>query len=156
LPQDKARRAASLQDPTRAMTSPLAWSPALATGIGVIDDQHQQLLARAGEVLESLARGEREVIERALAYLASYAKFHFAEEEAHMLRLGYPRLDDHRAEHGDYVRRLRTLQAHFDGEGDSDAVSTSIDSLLSTWLLDHIGRVDRHFAEYARTAGSGG
>jgi hemerythrin len=137
------------------MIKVLTWSPELATGIQVIDDQHRQLLSHAGEALEALGRRDRrEVIERTLSFLMSYVRYHFASEESHMLRLRYPRLEEHRAEHRDYLRRLEALRSHFEGEGDSPAVSMAVDSLLGAWLLDHIGRTDRDFAEHARTAGA--
>ncbi len=137
------------------MNEVLAWSPELATGIQEIDDQHRQLLSHAGEALEALRRRDRrEAIERTLSFLMSYVRYHFAEEESHMRRLRYPRLEDHRAEHRDYLRRLEALRSHFEGEGDSTAVSMAVDSLLGAWLLDHIGTADRHFAEHARAAGA--
>jgi hemerythrin len=135
------------------MGRPVMWTPSLATGIADVDNQHRELFERANHFLEALREPDRrQTIAEALAYLASYARFHFAEEEAHMVRLGYPDVDAHRVEHREYAARLEALQTHFENEGDSAAVYLAIDSMLRTWLVDHIGRVDKRFGEFARAA----
>jgi hemerythrin len=135
------------------MGRPVVWTPSLATGVDEIDSQHRQLFERANGFLDSLRQPERRgAIAEALAYLASYVRYHFATEEAHMARLGYPGRHQHQEEHRDYVRRLQALQSHFENEGDSAAVYLAIDSMIRTWLVDHVGRVDRHFGEFARAS----
>jgi len=126
------------------------WSPALAVGLPLIDDQHRELFDRASRFFAAAGtRGQEAEVPRALEYLAGHVRFHFAEEERLMERLGYPGLEAHREEHRTYQKRLDGVHSHYESEGDSAAVVAALDGLLRLWLDEHVCRADRFLAGFA-------
>ena len=66
---------------------------------------------------------------------------HFASEEGHMQRYGYPRLDSHRQQHETFLRRLVVLR----GEclsGDPELIKMFAESLES-WFHSHERTADQ-------------
>ena len=68
----------------------ITWKPSMAVGIDEIDEQHQEIIRRAGQFLESLADRSRQDTGILLAYLRTYCVTHFGAEEAWMRESGYP------------------------------------------------------------------
>jgi len=132
---------------------PLQWNPSLAVGQGEIDGQHRELFERAGHFFAVRGAPDKvPQISAAFMYLDSYVRFHFAQEEKLMLRIGYPELVEHQGEHRDYIRRLDSVKSQFESEGDSAAVAMALDGLLRLWLVDHIGQADKRVGDFAARA----
>jgi len=127
----------------------LEWSPSLAVGHDGIDGQHRELFDRASQFFAAAVADLEPTLNRAFLYLDSYVRFHFAQEEALMARLGYPELSAHREEHREYIRRLDAVKSHFESEGDSASVVAALDGLLRLWLVEHIGTSDRRVGAFA-------
>ncbi|HVP66919.1 MAG TPA: bacteriohemerythrin [Anaeromyxobacteraceae bacterium] len=136
--------------------TPLEWTPTLSVGHDSIDGQHRELFDRAGQFFVAASSGSRDRepnLTRAFLYLDSYVRFHFAQEEALMSRLGYPGLAEHREEHRDYIRRLDAVKSQYESEGDSASVVAAVDGLLRLWLVEHIGTSDRRVGAFAASRG---
>ena len=114
------------------------WSPAFATGVREIDDQHKQLVSYINELQEAPDQGGKD-LSRILECTIDYTLYHFAFEEALMESKGYPLLDAHKKVHAVFANEIRTLKARF------VAGTMSADSLreaLARWLFDHISHAD--------------
>lgn len=113
------------------------WRPEYRLGLDDIDQAHNAIFLAIEAALES-----NEGFDQALAR----ASAHFKEEEAMMARLGYPGLEDHRAEHGAYLEAVRSAQAGLDsGEGRERLAHGLKDALIRHTLL-----ADRRYLPWAR------
>ncbi len=142
LPGDRAvPRQAVLLDQARL----LQWDEAMATGIPVIDAQHQHLLdifrriAQAGEMSPEAVTGF-------LDELGDYSRSHFQEEERLMQsgRISPEHRAMHRQAHAqftDFLQRTRSLIGHFLG-----VVRAELLVFLAQWLLHHIMEIDQAMA----------
>jgi hemerythrin len=116
----------------------IQWTPALATGVPLLDEQHQTIFRWLAE-LESATAEQRTLFGAyAITRLQSYVRDHFAAEEALMQAAGYPDLPPHRAEHEAFRRRLAELQVQaMVRDASADTVA-----FLRDWLVNHIGKTD--------------
>jgi hemerythrin len=125
--------------------------PLLLTGIDAIDDQHRELFARVGQLVEaSRHHRSREEVVRLLEYLGGYAVDHFAAEERIMEEAGYPRLGGHRAEHLQFVKELGILRHELKSEGPSNLFVIRVGNRITEWLREHVYRTDRILADWLK------
>lgn len=136
----------------------IPWNTHFTTGIEAIDSQHRGLLDKLNEVAPVLARcGDKPVLDFSAlhGWLSSYAKEHFATEEALMERFGVdPRVaDPHRQSHQKFVDQLRDI---------SDCTVTNkrvtgndLFALLAGWLVGHILGEDQALARQLHAIQSG-
>ena len=104
------------------------------------DTQHQTLF----ELIDQL-----KTIETGLdifTKLTYYAESHFSLEESYMLKLNYPRTEEHIRAHNKFREELKamTLDQHqFD-----EQVRESISLFLREWLTRHIFGIDKDFEAF--------
>jgi hemerythrin len=135
-----------VEPPRRPMPT---WNASLAIGHEDIDAQHQELFARADALLEAMRSGAsaREV-KPLLAFLDEYCSGHFASEERLMRARGYAGLDEHLAQHGNFVKQFEIILAQFELKGASPTVTISLQQLICGWLVKHIGAIDKQLARF--------
>ena len=132
-----------MPDPVR----PLLWTDAMATGIAMVDEQHQRLL----EIFNRLALAHAEdaahgTMLASLDELVDYTRYHFREEER---LICHSQLDSrHRAMHLQahesfcgFLRQARAFTAE-----QATEVTVELLAFLAQWLLHHIMEVDRQMA----------
>lgn len=118
--------------------SVVQWSPAFATGVREIDDQHKRLIGYINELHGESAPSSVDV-SRVLESAIDYTLYHFAFEEALMESQGYPLLDAHKQVHDTFAQELRALKAQFVA---GTMTAEQLKELLARWLFDHISRAD--------------
>jgi hemerythrin len=125
------------------------WTPAIAVGHTLIDQQHQELFARADQLLEAMQQGRAgEELTSLLEFLKAYVHEHFGTEERLMASKGYPAVVAHRAQHAEFVRRFEEDRAAFIAKGATAMVVLDIKDLIRGWLVNHIGTVDVKLAGF--------
>lgn len=129
----------------------IEWREDLATGIGEIDAQHKELFSRINSLREACSKGQgREEVLKLLLFLDDYIKTHFAAEEELQKIHGYPGHLAHREEHRSFVREVDNLECQFQREGASIGLVIWANRTMTEWLIQHISKVDREFAEFVR------
>ena len=123
------------------------WSPLFETGIAVVDDQHQRLVAIVNRLGDHLIKGQNDPkqIDEEFRALAEYAQKHFADEERLMAEeaLDPQYIEHHRQQHRDFGAQLGILWRQ------RSATTESTDALhgfLTSWLTFHILDEDQHMA----------
>jgi hemerythrin len=130
----------------------LEFDPVLLTGVAEIDEQHRELFARIGALLEaSRQRRSREEVLRLLEFLGSYVVDHFSMEDATMVAAGYPRIEGHRMEHRQFVQELEVLRHELKSEGPTPLFVIRVGNRVTGWLREHIYRTDRTLGEWLRS-----
>lgn len=135
-----------------ASMAALAWSSEYATGVAVVDAQHQELFARVAALHSAMmsGAGRAKVIEL-VGFLADYTVNHFAEEEALMARARYADLDQHRGLHKTLLGQVGDLRAKL-ARGDT-LKTLEVTEFLGGWLRHHILKVDHAYVPAMRAAG---
>lgn len=133
----------------------MEWNEDLSIGIDLIDQQHQTWIAHFNDVADALTTTQEgpKQIAKTLTFLIDYTDFHFATEEKHMARTGYPGLEEHRAKHEELRRTLKNLRSDFEDEGATNPLAQAVDTFLGNWLVDHIHDVDQAFGAYLKEKG---
>ncbi len=114
----------------------IKWDDALVIGNTTVDKQHKHLF----EVFERLrdltsSQGKLEQVAVCISEMMRYLKTHFADEEAHMLSIGYADLEKHKAQHAAFVDKVNDY-AYACGSG--YAPYADLLEYLVTWLTEHI------------------
>jgi len=111
------------------------------------DDHHQLQGALIDAYEAALLDGtDRRLAAETLARLVEFTAVHFSEEERLMAARGYPGLEAHHLAH------QRAMEQIIDLEKASSVVKREVSlgniHRLRRWLLDHVGSLDRAFADW--------
>ena len=119
-------------------TEKTGWDPSFSVGNAAIDKQHQRLLAvclRAADCLLDDSADSKKRFHIILWDLSAYAKEHFAAEEALLRKHDCPRFAEHKAEHGEYLKKLIALLL----ATNTDTVDKeALQQFLSVWWTRHV------------------
>lgn len=129
----------------------IEWTSDLAIGVDEIDNQHKEIFRRFDSLFDACSegRGKEEVL-KLLLFLDDYVKEHFTAEERLQMRSGYPDYPAHKAAHQQFMADVERLTREFRDEGATLPLVIQTNKTLSSWLIQHIKRVDTAFAGYLR------
>jgi len=122
------------------------WTPCFVTGLTTVDEQHHRLvdvINQLGELLMRPQGSSADEIEAVFGELASYAEFHFQDEEALMLQAGLdPRhVSHHQDQHAKFLQDVAHLHDGLLAGNQQD--SSALLDFLSNWLAYHILGTDQ-------------
>jgi hemerythrin-like metal-binding protein len=120
------------------------WDSTIAVGIPTIDEQHKALFGWINNLNEAVKSGDgTEAVGEVIWSLITYVTEHFSTEERLMISCNYPALTAHRAEHDQFVSRLREIQINFIN---GHEMSVRILDFMVDWLVCHIKGTDQSFS----------
>ena len=122
----------------------IEWADGLIIGFPAIDAEHHRLVDMLNALYQaSIELRGQEVLRDIVSGMLEYASTHFKREETLMARFGYDKLDEHRAEHEQFVASARQIK----GKLESGSFVSSIDTLsfLKSWLVNHILDADKKY-----------
>ena len=115
----------------------LVWQAELETGIDVIDQQHQRIVALINQLGEAK---DREGLATVLEELVDYTLSHFAFEEELMEESGYSFGPAHKRVHDMFVRRVSEYRMRFEAGED---ITAELKGMLARWLFNHSAATTR-------------
>jgi hemerythrin-like metal-binding protein len=126
------------------------WSEEIETGVHWYDTQHRQLLATVFRLYKTLRDGfEPRILGEVLPPIERFLYEHMPQEEAYMMRAGYPQQRDHAAEHQclqeGYGRLKDCLDARCE---DPQACAQRLYEHLIGCFEHHIREADTAFGRY--------
>jgi hemerythrin len=125
--------------------SKFVWTPQLCIGIDVIDQQHRRIVEYINQLDDARTNGHsREEIGFLINELVDYTISHFGFEESLHEEANYPFFKSHKKVHELFTQRVSEYQAKYEKGED---VSKALNSLLVTWLFNHIKRDDADYVE---------
>jgi hemerythrin-like metal-binding protein len=130
----------------------IKWDDSMATGITVIDKQHQYLVDTLDEANQHLLDdNDTEHLQLVIKQLLGYAIMHFETEEALMQRYDYlaacpEEAEEHIAQHRDFSSRVVAVQEEL-REGHKVS-RIEILKFLNHWLHNHVLGIDRLLCNY--------
>ena len=130
---------------------PLEWSKSIETGFPAVDEQHQELFKRINAFVALMMEGkDARKISELIDFLESYAQLHFSFEENLLEQNKYPQLAAHKAQHDFYKRTISTIKSEYQAHGYTKELSASIHKNLTSWLVNHIQKMDLAWAEHLK------
>ena len=121
-------------------------------GIDEVDSEHVKLVEMLNAVHALVRQGKKDEARMYFSEtLAYYVIVHFANEEAFMARIGYPDLEDHKKIHENFKKSFSELQPKIESYDDR-AFRTAITDTF-TWIISHIGKTDKKYAQYYESQG---
>ncbi|MDD2685585.1 MAG: bacteriohemerythrin [Gallionella sp.] len=121
------------------------WTDQLNVGIDVIDQQHRRIVEYINQLDDARANNySREEIGSLIDELVDYTISHFGFEESLQEEAGYPFLKSHQKVHELFAKRVADFQTRYNNGED---VTKGLNSLLVTWLFNHIKRDDADYVE---------
>ena len=121
------------------------WTDQLNVGIDVIDQQHRRIVEYINQLDDARSRGHsHQEVGFLINDLVDYTISHFGFEESLQEEANYPFAKSHKKVHELFAQRVSDYQTrHEKGED----VSKGLNSLLVTWLFNHIKRDDMDYVE---------
>ncbi len=133
----------------------VVWQEYLTVGVERIDDQHKHLFARFNDLLAA-CREDRwtEEVTGLFQFLDDYVATHFADEEALMMKTGFPDYEIHRKQHLGFVDEVASLKERVRSEMPTRHPITSVPRFMTGWLIDHISRMDSAIGRFVKGKGA--
>ena len=125
----------------------LVWQDSMATGIELIDHDHQRLIMLINMFQEATEFhiSERKV-QLALDEVIRYTKYHFNREEQLMALNNYPGFKEPQLQHQQMIDEIEIYMKEY--RSDPDVALEHILQFLQSWLINHIKGNDRQYIPY--------
>lgn len=125
----------------------LQWTEKISVNNEKIDDQHKKLIDLTNElILHSNAAPNSQIVNETLYELLKYTKYHFQDEEELMEKFNYPKLDEHKKKHREFVRQIAMFcEDVIEGKA---TVTNEILKFLTEWITQHTSIEDMDYKNY--------
>ncbi|MCC6472512.1 MAG: hemerythrin family protein, partial [Burkholderiales bacterium] len=109
-----------------------------------VDEQHRKLFQYLNDLEDAVIQGDVSgaLLVESLDFLEDYARSHFGNEEACMLRFKCPVAADNRIAHRRFIEMYQEYKRRLQEEGPSYALFRELLSRCEQWLVEHICRID--------------
>jgi hemerythrin len=130
-----------------------AWNPALATGVGLVDTEHQEIFRQAAVLHQAMSDGKgREELAKIINFVDDYIVSHFAHEEKVMDQYRCAIAEVNKQAHTKFIAKFKELKAKFEAAGASTTLVLDIAKTINDWLVQHIKQIDSQLATCTKTA----
>jgi hemerythrin-like metal-binding protein len=115
----------------------------MATGVASIDQQHQELIRLINDLDTSCRQGTaKEHLAEAINFLGDYVQRHFGEEESIMAKHHCPSAGHNKSAHLQFLAAFTKIKERMDRDGATTSLVLELKNLASSWLVNHICKVD--------------
>ncbi len=130
----------------------MQWNPNLSIGVDAIDEQHKNLFEMTDRLFEATKSNKAmEFIVDLLNFLDEYTKKHFADEEAYMLKIGFPEYRYQKKAHDEFIQQIAILKKDYQVSGGNIVLIINANQIILDWLLKHISKEDKKIGDYAKS-----
>lgn len=129
----------------------LKWDNTFVLGIDEIDQQHKTIVEQFNLFSEAVQQGkEKENLPDMAEFLVKYARSHFVTEECYMQKYAYPKIDEQRREHTEFLHDAEELLAQLAKDGASREVAVALTGKMVRWVIQHVRNHDREMANFIK------
>lgn len=129
--------------------SHIIWKESFNIGIHELDEQHKKLIEIINEMYDAQKFGTAQIIIKDIMNrLVDYTHYHFSMEEEMHKENRFPKINEHKLEHQEFIERLTVLKR--DSDKNNLLLSLKTLDFLKDWTINHILGSDRDFSEYMR------
>lgn len=119
----------------------IQWQDQFNVGVEVIDNAHRKLFSIMRRLMELTEQKDKSrfACEEGIKFLKNYTLRHFAEEEAYMESISYPRQELHKHIHENFrVKTLPAMEQELEQSEFSDESVRLFTGICLGWLTGHI------------------
>ena len=128
------------------------WNASLSVGVDFIDADHKVLVNQINMLADAVNAGDDTVMTASvLNVLIDYTAYHFGREQQLMEATNFPGADAHLREHRMLVKKVRDIQAAYQG---GSALGGDVLTFLKVWLTQHIQKSDVEFGKHLTAKGA--
>jgi hemerythrin-like metal-binding protein len=121
------------------------WDDKYSTGNKEIDEQHKQIFAYLDELELHIAQGaSQRWVGQFMEDLGLYTRTHFCYEEICMRQTQCPVAGKNKEQHTKLLAAFASAEQRFELEGVSDELLQQLKNFLTSWLVNHIMKIDIH------------
>ena len=124
----------------------LIWKDSYSIGMDLIDAQHKHLFDIGNQAYNLLKNGLKidkyDDIVLIIEDLSNYTKYHFRCEEEYMKEINYPRYENQKKKHNDFIEKIDSIQLHSIDENQQKYIEDLLDFIFN-WILEHILKEDK-------------
>lgn len=126
-----------------------SWSDEYKIGVPQIDAQHKALFDAVDALRAACnaGKGRAEII-KTIQFVTDYTVKHFADEEELQKKSGYPKYEEHKQLHKDFMAQVKQIRREIDDNGPTIVLLSKLNMMLSSWLINHVKYVDSEIAQY--------
>jgi hemerythrin len=128
----------------------IVWSDEFATGIDIIDNQHQRLFTYFQDIEQCIAAQDIASVEQLCRGLIDYAVSHNSFEESLMEKADYPMFEAHHRVHEAFKKRAHGYLERIDSGAEPLKIAREMRTDIGLWLINHIKHEDQHYAPYVK------
>ena len=135
-----------------AEESNIEWNEDLILGIKEIDQQHEQLISLANQIIEGfkLDKSKKE-IKDSLRNFIDFTAYHFGTEEEYFAQSDYKKSKEHIQEHKAFIKKLKAFQTEY--ASSKKTKGGNISTFILTWIKNHISIEDKLYIEEFKKLG---
>lgn len=123
------------------------WDDSLNLGVEPFDDHHKHLVCLLNKTYDLFIAGEKSSsLEEVIDELIDYATYHFSSEELWMVKLNYPKQEEHKKQHEEFSSRVVDFQRDLTQKGNISILEVL--SFLQRWLVEHIKHSDGEYSRF--------
>ena len=119
----------------------IVWRDSMKIGDPELDAEHRKFIALLNLIERGLEQDDVSPAVDIFEELLTYVETHLPAEESYMERIGYPRLEEHRAQHEEFSYNFYVLLGRFRASMDDDERRRHVVKLaeiVRDWLIGHI------------------
>ena len=119
----------------------IVWRDSMKIGDPELDADHRKFIALLNLIERNLEQKDVAPANDIFEELLTYVESHLPEEEGYMERIGYPGLDEHKAQHEQFAYDFYVLLGRFRASIDDEERHRHVEKLaemVREWLIDHI------------------
>lgn len=129
----------------------LEWKEEYTVGVEELNSQHKKIIGFINDLDNAIhTKNTKEKLCEIINGLNDYAKFHFITEEKYFEEFDYPKIEEHKMYHGDYMVKVIDFEEKVQKLNGHSAIELAFEMLdfLEDWWVDHILHKDK---EYTKT-----
>lgn len=122
----------------------MQWDETMSVGVTELDNQHQNLIALINEAYEAIRKHDEHALTSLIDQMREYAVLHFHSEEEYMEKHGYPKIEEHKAQHDKFNDQVDEFQQKLFEKTNLSQIFV----FLSRWLTGHIMNEDKQYKPF--------
>jgi hemerythrin len=127
----------------------IKWDESFSVKNESLDSQHKYLIELINKLHDMMGAGKGSTeLPATLEKMIQYSNSHFADEEKLMVSYKYPGLEEQKAAHASYTKKVLELKKKFDTG--QLALSVETMNFLKEWWTKHILEMDKKYSSYLK------
>jgi hemerythrin len=129
------------------------WNASLATGINLVDNEHQEIFRQAALMSDAMREGKgKQELKKIIDFLDDYVVTHFAHEEKLMDQYRCPIAQTNKKSHNQFIAKFKELKNKFDSTSLNTVLVLEISNMIKDWLIQHIKQIDTQLGVTVKNA----